>query len=84
MHTHIHMHTHLHAHMHVHTHTQVIGYDCLANIWSLGITAVEFAEGRPPYAKVHSMRAIFMISTKPSPTLKDQEGCSAEFQDFIA
>lgn len=30
------------------------------------------------------MRAIFMIPTKPSPTLKDQEGWSADFHDFIA
>ena len=66
------------------THTQEIGYDCLADIWSLGITTVEMAEGRPPYAEVHPMRAIFMIPTKPSPTLKDQEGWSADFHDFIA
>ena len=63
---------------------QEIGYDCLADIWSLGITTVEMAEGRPPYAEVHPMRAIFMIPTKPSPTLKDQEGWSPDFHDFIA
>lgn len=63
---------------------QEVGYDCLADIWSLGITAIEMAEGRPPYAEVHPMRAIFMIPTKPPPTLKQSDSFSNEFSDFIS
>lgn len=60
-----------------------IGYDCLADVWSLGITVIEMAEGRPPYADIHPMRAIFMIPTKPPPTLKDPDLWSPDFRDFL-
>ncbi|XP_072175817.1 serine/threonine-protein kinase 3-like isoform X2 [Diadema setosum] len=63
---------------------QEIGYDCKADIWSLGITALEMAEGKPPYAEIHPMRAIFMIPTKPPPTFRDPEKWSQEFIDFTS
>lgn len=63
---------------------QEIGYDCKADIWSLGITALEMAEGKPPYADIHPMRAIFMIPTKPPPTFRDPEKWSQELIDFTS
>ncbi|ELT95488.1 hypothetical protein CAPTEDRAFT_101248 [Capitella teleta] len=63
---------------------QEIGYDCVADIWSLGITALEMAEGKPPYGDIHPMRAIFMIPTKPPPSFRDPDKWSPEFIDFVS
>ena len=61
---------------------QEVGYDERADVWSLGITAIEMAEGKPPYSGIHPMRAIFMIPANPPPTLSGPS--SADFADFVA
>ena len=63
---------------------QEIGYDCVADIWSLGITALEMAEGKAPYAEIHPMRAIFMIPTKPPPSFRNPDKWSPDFTDFVS
>ncbi|KAL2914909.1 hypothetical protein HK105_205450 [Polyrhizophydium stewartii] len=63
---------------------QEVGYGTNADIWSLGITCIEMAEGRPPYYHLHPMRAIFMIPSKPPPKLEAEEDFSEEFRQFIA
>jgi len=62
---------------------QEVGYDNKADIWALGISAIEMAEFHPPYHDLHPMRVLFMIPTAPSPTLKDSSTWSSEFADFI-
>ena len=45
------------------------GYETKADVWSLGITAIELAEGHPPNSDMSPMRAIFFIPTRPPPKL---------------
>jgi len=58
-------------------------YDGRADVWSLGITAIEMAEGAPPHANLHPLRAIFVIPTKPAPTLADPDNWSPEMLHFV-
>ncbi|KAJ6239546.1 sterile20-like kinase [Anaeramoeba flamelloides] len=59
-------------------------YDSRADIWSLGITAIELAEILPPRSDIHPMRVLFLIPKKESPKLKNHHKYSREFNDFIA
>lgn len=58
-------------------------YDGRADVWSLGITAIEMAEGAPPHSNMNPLRAIFLIPSKPAPTLADPDNWSPEMLDFI-
>lgn len=59
------------------------GYSYSADIWSLGISAIEMAEGHPPYYDMLPLRVIFVIPSKPPPTLKKPEEFSQRFTEFL-
>lgn len=58
-------------------------YGTAVDIWSLGIAAIEMAEGDPPYLDFPPLRALFLIATHGSPSLKEPEKWSDTFKNFL-
>jgi len=60
-----------------------LDYGTGVDIWSLGIAAIEMAEGEPPYLEFPPLRALFLIATHGSPNLKEPDKWSDTFKNFM-
>ena len=59
-------------------------YSSKADVWSLGISALEMAEMRPPHWELKpALRALFRIPTAPPPTLATPDAWSAQFAAYL-
>ncbi|XP_059607507.1 serine/threonine-protein kinase 10 isoform X2 [Phlebotomus argentipes] len=59
-------------------------YDFKVDIWSLGITLIEFAQMEPPNSEMSPMRVLLKIQKSDPPKLDQPSKWSKEFNDFIA
>nr|XP_019921177.2 STE20-like serine/threonine-protein kinase isoform X1 [Crassostrea gigas] len=59
-------------------------YDFKADIWSLGITLIEFAQIEPPNHDMHPMRVLIKIQKSDPPTLAKPSKWSKNFNQFIS
>lgn len=59
-------------------------YDYKVDIWSLGITLIEFAQMEPPNSEMSPMRVLLKIQKSEPPKLDQPSRWSRDFNDFLA
>ncbi|CAF3630828.1 unnamed protein product [Adineta steineri] len=59
-------------------------FDERCDIWSLGITSIELADGEAPLANLHPTKVLFEVPRRPPPTVNDVTQWSETFSKFIS
>lgn len=59
-------------------------YTNRTDVWSLGITVIEMADGCAPLAGNDPMQVIKVIPERPPPTVTNPKAFSDDFNDFVA